>query len=108
MDKRTIVPVSAPASGTPANCRKKFSAALLLAGGGLDAKTRAMIRNTSGGGLINKNSVAESTLTGSPHLSVFLRQNEKRKTCKVFEPLCQEFAKSFKSQVPMQWHELCS
>jgi hypothetical protein len=41
-----------------------------------------MIRNNSGGGLINENSVAERTLTAS-HLSVFLRQNEKRKTCKI-------------------------
>jgi hypothetical protein len=43
MEKSTIAPVSAPASGT-----------------------RAMIRNNSGGSLINKNSVAESTLTGLP------------------------------------------
>jgi hypothetical protein len=33
MDKITIAPVSAAASGTPASCRKKFSVALLLACG---------------------------------------------------------------------------
>jgi hypothetical protein len=45
---------------------------------GLDARTRAMIRNTSGSGLINKNSVADSTLTGLPFVSVLASKREEK------------------------------
>jgi hypothetical protein len=37
-----------------------------------------MIRNTSGGGLINKNSVADSTLTGLPFVSVLASKREEK------------------------------
>jgi hypothetical protein len=47
-------------------------------GSGRNARPRAMIRNNSGGGLINKNPVAESTLTGLAFVSVLASKREEK------------------------------
>jgi len=59
------------------------------------------------GGLINKNSAAKSTLTGASAFVGVLASRREEKNLQSIDRTCEKFAKSFKSKLSSQWHELC-